>query len=177
MARNEWSLDEVEATVADYFEMLDLELSGSKYNKAQHRRALLPMLDNRSPQAIELKHQNISAILNSKGYPFIHGYKPRGNYQQLLEKIVLKWIKSKTLSKTTKYPQKSYSWTLLSESVAIKQMDKSSFLHHGSGVPKEFAQFFAANPEDPKKEITLIHNGIEFGAVIQPDPIQKGSSG
>lgn len=42
------------------------------------------MLVNRSEQAIEFKHANISAVLIELGLPYISGYKPRGNYQQLL---------------------------------------------------------------------------------------------
>lgn len=83
-----WSRTEVEATVADYLHMLLLELSGQTYSKTAHRRALLAKLDNRSGGAIEFKHQNISAILISLGCPYITGYKPRGNYQQLLREVI-----------------------------------------------------------------------------------------
>jgi 5-methylcytosine-specific restriction protein A len=41
-----------------------------------------------------------------------------------------------------KYPFSAYSWEVLSNSVAVKRMDKSAFLHHGTGVPKEIAFFF-----------------------------------
>ena len=75
---------EVEATVADYFEMLDKELRGLEYNKAEHRRHLTKLLRNRSHGAIERKHQNISAVLIELGFPYIAGYKPLKNYQQLL---------------------------------------------------------------------------------------------
>jgi hypothetical protein len=88
-ARNApWSREEVEATVGDYFRMLTLELSGQSYNKAEHRRALMKRLSDRSEPAVELKHQNISAILIEIGCPFIDGYKPRGNYQSLLFDVV-----------------------------------------------------------------------------------------
>lgn len=83
-----WDRTEVEATVADYFHMLILELSGQSYNKTTHRRALLARLNNRNDGAIEFKHQNISAILIELGCPYITGYKPRGNYQQLLREVV-----------------------------------------------------------------------------------------
>lgn len=86
--RRPWSPLEVEAVVADYFQMLRLELAGQKYNKTEHRKALLARLDSRSPGSIELKHQNISAILLELGAPWIEGYKPMGNYQQLLFEIV-----------------------------------------------------------------------------------------
>ena len=84
----EWDPIEVEATVADYFHMLILELSGQSYNKTMHRRGLLAKLNNRKESAIEFKHQNISAILIQLGCPYITGYKPRGNYQQLLREVV-----------------------------------------------------------------------------------------
>jgi lysophospholipase L1-like esterase len=83
-----WDRTEVEATVADYLHMLLLELSGQSYNKTTHRRGLLAKLDNRSEGAIELKHQNISAILIELGFPDITGYKPRGHYQLLLREVV-----------------------------------------------------------------------------------------
>lgn len=89
MAANEdWSQIEVEATVAAYRHMLMLELSGQSYNKSAFRRALLPKLDNRSEKAIENKHQNVSAILKSLGFPWIPGYKPYGHFQKLLYKVV-----------------------------------------------------------------------------------------
>lgn len=56
-----WSRQEVEATVRDYFDMLALELRGEQYNKAAHNRGLRARLDDRSPGAVERKHQNISA--------------------------------------------------------------------------------------------------------------------
>jgi hypothetical protein len=87
-ARRPWSRFEVEAVVADYFQMLRLELAGQKYNKSAHRNVLLAKLESRSPGSVELKHQNISAILLELGAPWIEGYKPMGNYQQLLFDIV-----------------------------------------------------------------------------------------
>ncbi len=45
-------------------------------------------LDNRSDGAIERKHQNISAILIEFGFVYISGYKPLGNYQELLRQVV-----------------------------------------------------------------------------------------
>lgn len=83
-----WSIEEVEATVADYFHMLTLELAGQQYSKTEHRRALIRQLNDRSEGAVERKHQNISAILIELGCPYISGYKPLGNYQSLLFEVV-----------------------------------------------------------------------------------------
>lgn len=83
-----WSREEVEAAVADYFVMLGMELRGQPYNKAEHNRQLQQLLRNRPRGSIERKHQNISAILIELGYPYIDGYKPLVNYQQLLRSVV-----------------------------------------------------------------------------------------
>jgi len=72
--------------------MLELELVGGKYNKAEHRKNLLPLLNNRSEGSIEFKHQNISAVLANLGQPFIRGYKPRYNYQAVLEDLVKDYL-------------------------------------------------------------------------------------
>lgn len=91
-----WSREEVEATVADYFRMLSLELVGQPYNKAAHRRDLQRRLSARSHAAIELKHQNISAILSEMHCGYIPGYKPRHNYQQLLWAVIVDRLQADT---------------------------------------------------------------------------------
>ena len=78
-----WSAQEIEPIVADYFVMLEYELAGRAYVKAEHNRALQKVID-RSRLAIERKHQNISAVLVALGLPSIKGYKPLANYQQAL---------------------------------------------------------------------------------------------
>lgn len=88
MSGSEWSRQEVQAIVDDYLSMLASELAGTPYNKAAHRRALLPMLNGRSEQSIEFKHSNISAALIEAGFPYIAGYKPRSNYQSLLADVL-----------------------------------------------------------------------------------------
>jgi hypothetical protein len=80
----DWSHEEVAATVADYFDMLAAELRGETVNKREHNRRLQEILRGRSAGAIEFKHANISAVLIGIGFPYIEGYKPRGNYQTLL---------------------------------------------------------------------------------------------
>ena len=79
----EWSDQEVEFVVKDYFEMLELEQLGQAYNKAEHNRQLQNST-RRTRASIEMKHQNISAVLQQLGIPSISGYKPLGNFQQSL---------------------------------------------------------------------------------------------
>lgn len=88
----DWSQQEVDATVAVYFEMLLSEARQEKYSKTERNAALRQMLKARSKAAIELKHQNVSAVLHGMDLPFILGYKPRGNSQLLLRKAVQKFI-------------------------------------------------------------------------------------
>jgi len=87
-----WSKIEVALIVADYFDMLIKELNRIPYKKADHRRQILPLLNNRSEGSIEFKHQNISAILINLGRPYITGYLPRYNYQNLLEDEVIDYL-------------------------------------------------------------------------------------
>lgn len=89
-----WTNIEVELIVADYFVMLQKELTKVAFKKSEHRRALLPLLNNRSEGSIEFKHQNISAVLIRLGQPYIKGYLPRFNYQALLEDIVIQYLEN-----------------------------------------------------------------------------------
>jgi hypothetical protein len=90
----DWSQAEVEATVSDYLDMLRLELADVPFNKAEHNRSLQGILAGRSRGSIEFKHQNISAILIELGYPYVEGYKPRSNYQELLREVVVSQLGS-----------------------------------------------------------------------------------
>jgi hypothetical protein len=86
-----WTIFEAEATVADYLAMLKMELRGLSYNKSEHRRALASRV-KRSDLAIDRKHMNVSAILGELGYPWIDGYKPYSNYQNLLRDVVVNQV-------------------------------------------------------------------------------------
>jgi len=74
--------------------MLADDVAGRSYNKAAHRRALQPLLNNRSEGSIEFKHQNISAVLIGLGEDRIPGYKPAFNFQESLEDAVARWLVS-----------------------------------------------------------------------------------
>ena len=91
---SDWSRQEVEATVRDYFEMLASELRGTSYNKAARNRALRGKLDGRTRGAVERKHQNISAALIELGFPYINGYKPLSNIQHMLRDVVREHLPS-----------------------------------------------------------------------------------
>ena len=92
MAGDDWSREEVEATVGDYFAMLRDELAGLPINKAERNERLRRLLRSRSKGSVEFKHANISGILTLHGYPYIDGYQPRLNFQGLLEQVVLEYL-------------------------------------------------------------------------------------
>lgn len=87
----DWSRDEVDATVAAYFEMLRLEAQQIPYKKTEFNAELRQSLRGRSKASVELKFQNISSVLLSMDLPFVAGYKPRSNAQLLLRKAVQKF--------------------------------------------------------------------------------------
>ena len=78
-----WQAHELDAIVNDYFDMLEAHLSGEPYVKARHRATLMSHI-GRSEKSIEFKHQNISAVLDELGAPWITGYKPARNYQNAI---------------------------------------------------------------------------------------------
>lgn len=96
-----WSQIEVEAIVQTYFAILEQELRGEKVNKRDANRHLMVLLNGRTLGSVEFKHANISAILLELGYPYVDGYKPRSNYQDLLgEAVVARLVANQTLQFT-----------------------------------------------------------------------------
>lgn len=92
MSNGAWADKENDLIVADYFAMLADDIAGRPYNKAEHRRALLLQLNDRSEGSIEFKHQNISAVLKGLGEDWIPGYKPAFNFQMTLVDAVARWL-------------------------------------------------------------------------------------
>jgi hypothetical protein len=81
--RQNWSDEELDLIISDYFLMLKDETSGVPFNKAQHNRSLRSEIV-RSESSIEFKHRNISAVLQQLGLPIIKGYFPAKNFQKAI---------------------------------------------------------------------------------------------
>nr|WP_257891975.1 hypothetical protein [Gymnodinialimonas phycosphaerae] len=92
MSSHAWTDTENDLIVADYFAMLADDVAGRPHNKAEHRRQLLPRLNNRSDGAVEFKRQNISAVLKGLGEAWITGYNPVFNFQASLIDAVARWL-------------------------------------------------------------------------------------
>jgi hypothetical protein len=78
--RRDWTDEELDLIVSDYFLMLAEETAGIPFNKRDHNRVLQSKI-SRTQGSIEFKHQNISAVLQELGLPRIRGYLPAANYQ------------------------------------------------------------------------------------------------
>ncbi|MEW6149822.1 MAG: DUF3883 domain-containing protein [Pseudomonadota bacterium] len=82
-----WTADQVEIVVANYFLMLEQDRAGERVNKADLYRRLAPEV-GRSEKSIEWKLRNVSAVLNELGIAWIPGLLPAHNYQDALVEAV-----------------------------------------------------------------------------------------
>ena len=82
-AGSDWTQSEIDLVVADYFDMLALEFAGQPFVKSERARSL-QALTGRSKGSIEFKRQNISAVLDRLGIPWLRGYLPKANFQGAL---------------------------------------------------------------------------------------------
>jgi hypothetical protein len=89
--RTDWTEEELDLIIAEYFLMLDEERHGTPYNKAQHNRLLREKIE-RSKGSVEFKHQNISAVLQKLGLPVIRGYMPAQNHQAAIIPAIDRYI-------------------------------------------------------------------------------------
>ncbi len=87
----DWDDAELDAIVADYFAMLDLERAGRPLVKA-HRAAALMERIGRTHRSVEFKHMNISAVLSELGLPTIRGYKPKFNFQNAIFEAIDRYL-------------------------------------------------------------------------------------
>lgn len=66
---------------------------------------------------------------------------------------------------------RSHSWEVIGEEIAIKELDKSTFLHHGTGIPKEVRRFFSAidMKRGERREIALEYKQRVYHARLEMD--------
>lgn len=87
----DWTGGELDLIVADYFVMLADELAGRPYAKAAHNAALRERIP-RSRGSVEFKYQNVSAVLEKLGMPWITGYKPARHYQGAIAEAISRYL-------------------------------------------------------------------------------------
>ncbi len=103
--RRDWTNEELDLIISDYFLMLNEETAGIPFNKAQHNRLLQSKID-RSKGSIEFKHQNISAVLQQLGLPRIRGYLPATNFQTAIIAAIDRYLSHNPIAL---HPEKSVS--------------------------------------------------------------------
>ena len=77
--------------LGSYFFMLADEHAGRPYSKKEQFLGVMKLI-GRSKGSVEFKHQNVSAVLDEIGLPWIQGYKPRDHYQDSLADAVGQYL-------------------------------------------------------------------------------------
>ena len=88
----DWTAEENRTIVAVYLEMLDAELRGEQYVKADFNRKVA-RATGRTRGSVEYKFQNISSVMADLGLPWVTGYKPAKNYQNGLLREVVRQVR------------------------------------------------------------------------------------
>jgi hypothetical protein len=87
----DWTGGELDLIVADYFAMLADEMASRAYAKAANNAALRERIP-RSRGSVEFKYQNVSAVLEKLGMPWIPGYKPARHYQGAIAEAISRYL-------------------------------------------------------------------------------------
>jgi hypothetical protein len=82
-----WDESAVRLVVDSYFQCRSLDLERKSFVKSHIYRDLAAQI-GRTEKSVELKFQNISAVLDRLGIEWITGLAPRWNYQNLLFKVI-----------------------------------------------------------------------------------------
>lgn len=90
-AGTDWSQDEIDLIVADYFAMRAKSLSGEPFVKARHYEAIVAQT-GRSKGSVERKYRNISAVLERLSLPWLLGYATARNFQGTLLNAVEQYV-------------------------------------------------------------------------------------
>lgn len=84
-----WSDSELRTCAEAYRRLWDAQQRGDRMNKSSLRREILDTgLVGRVKGSYEFRMQNISALLDELGLPFVHGYLPRKNLGGLKGRLI-----------------------------------------------------------------------------------------
>ena len=78
MKKQNWSREELEASVRSYLEMRQKELDGKKYKKKEYYQRLSEEF-SRTEKSFEYRMQNISYVFSLMGRDWVKGLKPAKN--------------------------------------------------------------------------------------------------
>jgi 5-methylcytosine-specific restriction protein A len=151
-----WTAAELEAAVIAYLGMLKHELLNTPYNKSATNQSLRdgPVPD-RSKSSIEMRMQNISAVLHEMKLPSIKGYAPIGNVgsnvKPLIVSAIIRHSADMPFAPTT-------DAALYQERVEI--LRGQPFLEEPVGIasPKKSTSTITAFERDPKVKAWVLQN-------------------
>ncbi|WP_271596125.1 MULTISPECIES: DUF3883 domain-containing protein [unclassified Bradyrhizobium] len=83
-----WWIEEAEAAVDAYLEMLALHQAGLPFKKKDYHSKLHSQGPSRTAKAYEWKLQNVSAVLQEMGREWLPGYAPAPGFQTLLRYVL-----------------------------------------------------------------------------------------
>lgn len=116
----DWTGEENAVLVRAYLDMLELELSGQRFSKAEFSRRVGAQIQ-RTRGSIEYKLQNVSQALLEINHPWIEGYKPARNLQDSLRAEVIEQLESRpalaslaftALSRDVDEPRVDFVWSV-----------------------------------------------------------------
>lgn len=138
------------------------------YNKVMNYRAIDP-LDQRKgfSSTNNIDHQVWKEFFTGSGI----------DDARLNEVFTKHWGTSKAgtgvpLTEQTPNERSAYSWTVRGDSVAIKALDKSAFLHHGTGIPISIRSFFLKEEMKPGQKVPIV---IQAGEKVFPAHLEMDS--
>lgn len=81
-----------EILIENYFVMLDAELQGELYSKADHRSRIMKEANISNEKLVDKLHQDISAVMAEAGLPFVDAYPPQETPERNIENAVHAFI-------------------------------------------------------------------------------------
>lgn len=88
--RAPWSREELKASLVAYVQMLNFEQQGVRYNKSEINENLRSKeLQKRTKSSVELRMQNLSAVMENLCLPRVEGYLPARNIGANVTKVIL----------------------------------------------------------------------------------------
>lgn len=89
----DWTDDEIWASIDVYFDMLLRRLRGEDFVRVTFLRALAGRTHGRSVKSVEYKLQNVSAVLIDMGLTRLDGFAPASNFQARLGELVDEYLR------------------------------------------------------------------------------------
>lgn len=132
---NAWSDAELTSAVEAYLAMLNAELSGEEYSKAEVNRQLREgPLAGRTKASIEFRMQNISAALYELKLPHVAGYLPARNIGSAVKEKIIASLRQNGIDRLSAYVPTSDEHSL-AEKVSTLRMRRLGKTPPGSSKP------------------------------------------